>query len=239
MTDATRGPDDAERPGMDDHLRDLDELVATHDQVTEDRVARAIAAGRASRDVVGRVLLEHYCVAKWITAELPLLVANAPDAYCFTMEQSTHYRHWAERFAGDAGYLAGPGNVQAAVERCRQIGLTDDAIRAYTPLPETIAATCTLLFYLRRSYDEGLAVLGWAGDRVVASGGRATVEGLERHYGVAAAGTIHADADHASVRDLFRLVATTRAVQMRCREAVRNVLSTAACRIHALNRWVE
>jgi hypothetical protein len=228
--------------GVDDYLRDLDALAAAHDRIAEDRVVPAIGAGRASRDVVRRVLLEHYAVGKWITAELPLLVANAPDAYCFTMEDSTHYRHWAQRFAGDAGYLSGPSHVQAAIEWCRQIGLTDEDIRTYTPLPETIAATCTLLFYMRRSYEEGLAVLGWAGDRVTARGpqARTMVEGLERHYGVTGDGAKPADDDNGThPRDLFRAVATTQAVQVRCREAIRNVLLTAACRARAMNRWVE
>ena len=243
----TAYPDDTHRvqhsasQEVDDYLRDLDALGAAHDRVAEDRVAPAIGAGQASRDVVRRVLLEHYAVGKWITAELPLLVANAPDAYCFTMEHSTHYRHWAERLAGETGYLRGPGQVQAVVEWCRQIGLTDDDIRTYTPLPETIAATCTLLFYMRRSYEEGLAVLGWAGDRVTARGrqAKALVEGLERHYGVTMESAVRADDGDHDTRDLFRLVATSRAVQMRCREAIRNVLMTAACRARAMSRWVE
>ena len=247
MSDTIRESEDAVQPttaqGVDAYLRDLDALAAAHDRTAEDRVAPAIGAGRASRDVVRRVLLEHYAVGKWITAELPLLVANAPDAYCFTMEHSTHYRHWAQRFAGEAGYLRGPSPVQAAVGWCRQIGLTDDDIRTYTPLPETIAATCTLLFYMRRSYEEGLAVLGWAGDRVTARGrqARTMVGGLERHYGLTDDGANHADDDdHGThARELFRPVATTQAVQVRCREAIRNVLLTTACRARAMNRWVE
>ena len=37
----------------------------------------------------------------------------------------------------------------------------------------------------------------------------------------------------------FRLVAVTRAVQDRCREAIRNYLLVAETRVRAMNRWVE
>ena len=39
--------------------------------------------------------------------------------------------------------------------------------------------------------------------------------------------------------DLFRMVAETRAVQDRCREAIRNYLLVAESRVRAMNRWVE
>src|SRR5437773_12489945 len=69
---------------------------------------------------------------------------------------------------------------------CHQLGLSDDDIRAYRPLPETIAMTFTMLYYLRRSYEEGLAVFGYAGERVAAGRGYAKTlyEGLGKHYGV-------------------------------------------------------
>ena len=197
-----------------ERLPDLDALVAAHDADTQDRLGPAIAAGRASHDVERRAALERYAVAKWTTAELPLLIANAPDVYRFTMEDSTHYRHWAERFASQAGYLREPNHVQAALDACRALSLDDAAIRAYVPLPETIAMTCTVLFYLRRSYEEGLAVLAYGGDRI----------GLP--------------ADPEAV-GLVGLVATTPAARARCRDALRNVLATVACRVRAMNRWVE
>ena len=242
----TAEPDDTQRVqaptarAKDDYVRELDALLAEHDRTIEDRVTPAIGAGRASRDVVQRVLLEHHAVGKWLTSELPLMVANAPDVYAFTMEHSRHYRHWAQRLAGATGYLDGPGQVRAVVEWCRQMGLRDDDIRRYTPLPETIAATCTLLFYLRRSYEEGSAVLGWAADRITGRGMQlhALIDGLARHYGIAAKRADGDDHDP-EARELFRQVATTPAAQARCREAIRNVLLTAACRARAMNRWVE
>src|SRR5437870_7261925 len=89
-----------------------------------------------------------------MTPEFALLVANAPDAYAFTMDASQHYHHWAQNLADEAGYLRDPNHVQMKVAFCHQLGLTDDDVRAYRPLPETIAMTFTMLYYIRRSYED-------------------------------------------------------------------------------------
>jgi pyrroloquinoline quinone (PQQ) biosynthesis protein C len=180
-----------------------------------------------------------------MTPEFPVLIANAPDVYSFTMDESSHYRHWARNFADEAGYLGHPNHVAMKVEWCRQMGLSDDDVRAYTPIPETIAMACTMLFYVRRSYEEGLAVFGYAGERVAAASGHAKTmyDGLKTHYGIAVRNFevhTHAEPEHgATAAELFRRVAITRHVQDRCREAVRNVVLTAECRVRAMNRWVE
>ena len=200
-----------------------------------DEVAGAIAAGRASTDVVRRYLLEAYRVSAWTTSELPLLIANAPDGYSFTMDDSTHYRAWSDRFAAVAGY-AGPSNsVQETLGWCRQLGVDDAEVRRYAPLPETIAMTCTLLFYVRRSYEEGVAVLAHRDAPVVGVPANAR-DGLARHYGIAVDATPPAREVDATA--LLASIATTAAVQERCRLAVRNVVATVDCRRRAMNRWV-
>ena len=109
----------------------------------------------------------------------------------------------------------------------------------------TIAMTFTMLYYIRRSYEEGLAVFGYAGERVAAGSGYAKTlyEGLRQHYGLPVKNfEVHAYAEpeHGDkAADIFRLVATTRAVQERCREAIRNYLLVAEARVRAMNRWVE
>jgi pyrroloquinoline quinone (PQQ) biosynthesis protein C len=230
---------------VDEYLADLDRLIATHDAFRQDRVIPAIGKGTASREVVQRLALEFYYLGKWMTPEFALLIANAPDAYAFTMDASQHYHHWAQNFADEAGYLRDPNHVQMKVEFCRLLGLGDDDVRRYTPLPETIAMTFTMLYYIRRSYEEGLAVFGYAGERVAAGSGyaRTLYEGLAKHYGVTVRNfEVHAYAepDHGDkAADVFRLVATTRIVQDRCREAIRNYLLVAETRVRAMNRWVE
>ena len=124
------------------------------------------------------------------------------------------------------------------------MGITAEELERYTPLPETIAVTFTMLYYVRRTYEEGLAVFGHAGERVAAGSGYATTlyEGLKQHYGVQVKNfEVHAYAepDHGDkAADVFRLVAVTRSVQDRCREAIRNYLLVAETRVRAMNRWV-
>ena len=229
---------------VDEYLADLDRLIAAHDPLRQDKVIPAICNGTASREVVQRAALEYYYLGKWMTPEFALLVANAPDTYAFTMEASAHYHHWVRNFADETGYLRDPNHVQMKIESCRQLGLTDDDIRDYRPLPETIATTFTMLYYARRSYEEGIAVLGYVGEQVAGSGYPKTFfDGLERHYGVrmrAFEGHPYAETHHGDrAAGLFRLVATTRAVQERCREAIRNCILVAETRVRAMNRWVE
>jgi pyrroloquinoline quinone (PQQ) biosynthesis protein C len=242
MSEAPAVPRAARPPlPVDAYLAELDALIAAQNPFARDRVIPAIGAGRASREVVRRVALEYYYLGRWMTPEFALLIANAPDGYAFTMEHSRHYHHWARNFADEAGYLRDPNHVQMKVEFCHQLGLGDDDIRGYTPLPETIAMTFTMLYYVRRSYEEGLAVFGYAGERVAAGSGYATTlyEGLRTHYGVAVKNlAVHAHAEPQAA-DLFRLVAVTRAVQDRCRDAIRNYLLVADARVRAMNRWVE
>jgi hypothetical protein len=101
-----------------------------------------------------------------------------------------------------------------------------------------------MLYYVRRSYEEGLAVFGYAGVRVAAGSGyaRTLYQGLAQHYGVRVTSfEVHASAegDHAArAAALVREVATTRSVQDRCREAIRNSLLVAETRVRAMNRWV-
>lgn len=251
MTDATRefrtiaaGRALSAMP-VDDYLAELDQLIATHNYFTQDKVVPAIGRGAASREVVERVALEFYYLGRWMTPEFAVLIANSPDAYAFTMEDSVHYHHWAQNFADESGYLGDPNHVQMKVDFCHQLGLTDDDIRTYQPLPDTVAMTCTMLFYVRRSYEEGLAVFGYAGERVAAGSGYAKTlyEGLATHYGVGVKNfEVHAYAepDHGQkAADLFRLVAGSRSVQDRCRDAIRNYLLVAEARVRTMNRWVE
>jgi len=126
------GPDDSD-------LEEFDRVVAARDPSMHDQVGPAIVAGRAPAAVVRRVALEDYHAARWVAPELALLVANAPDAYAFTIDHTRHYRHWAERFAGLTGFGDGAGELARRLARCRDVGLGDDDVRAYQPIPETIA----------------------------------------------------------------------------------------------------
>jgi pyrroloquinoline quinone (PQQ) biosynthesis protein C len=210
---------------VDDYLRDLDQMIASICQ-TRDKLVPAIAAGTASRDVIRRLAMEFY-------------------AYALTMEHSEHYAHWCQNFADEAGYLRDPNHVLMKWEWCQMMGITAEELQAYTPLPETIAITFTMLYYVRRTYEEGLAVFGYAGERLAAKSGyaKALYEGLRDHYGLTVKNfEVHAYAepDHGDKAEaLFRKVAITANIQRRCREAIRNSMLVRDARTQALNRWVE
>lgn len=230
----------AEALPVEDYLRELDALIDAHDPGAIDRVLPAIATGRAPREVVRRVALEHYCVAKWMTPDVAVLIANAPDVYRFTMDDSVHYRYWARRFVAATGYLGGPSQVDTALDWCRRLGADDDAVRRHTPLPETIAMTFTVLFSVRRSYEEGVAVVGYASERLARRSDpvRKLADGLASHYGVGTAAPGDVPIDGPSAAELLRPLVTTRAVQERCLDAIRKFVLTAECRAGAMNRWI-
>ncbi|MGH7819939.1 MAG: iron-containing redox enzyme family protein [Candidatus Binatia bacterium] len=161
------------------------------------------------------------------------------------LEAILAYAHWAQNFADESGYLGDPNHVDMKVEFCKQAGCTEDEIAGYVPLPETIGMVFTHNYYIRRSYEEGLATLGFAGERLAAKSGYAKTlyEGLRDHYGLDVRNFkthAYAEGDHGEMAEqLFRKVATSAYVQRRCREAVRNVTLTKRARVLALNRWVE
>jgi hypothetical protein len=98
---------------------------------------------------------------------------------------------------------------------------------------------------LDRSYEEGLAVFGFAGERLAAESGYAKTmyEGLKRHYGLEVKNfEVHAYAEPDrgdKAEALFRKVAITASVQQRCREAIRNTMLLRDTRSRALNRLLD
>jgi pyrroloquinoline quinone (PQQ) biosynthesis protein C len=195
--------------------------------------------------VVKRYALELYYLGKWMTPDFALLIANAPDSDRLTMDHSEHYAHWSQNFADETGYLRDPNHVLMKVEYCHQLGIRDEEIAAYAPMPETIGSVFTLLYYLRRSYEEGLAALGYARERIAGRSGYAKTlyEGMRKHYGVTVQNLkVHAYAEQEhgdKARELLAKVAITRSVQERCRRAVEHTILTNEMRTHALNRWLE
>jgi pyrroloquinoline quinone (PQQ) biosynthesis protein C len=235
---------DEARP-IDDYLRELDESIAATMAGVKDRLTPAVGAGKAPRELIRKLALEYYFLGKWMTPEFPILISSAPDTYALKLDRSEHYLHWAQNFADEAGFLGDPNHVDMKVEFCLQVGCTEDDILNYVPLPETIGVVFTHNYYVRRSYEEGLATLGFAGERLAARSGYAKTlyEGLRDHYGYDVRNFkthAYAEGDHgAKAEELFRKVATTAYVQRRCREAVRNVTLVKRARVVAMNRWVE
>ena len=91
-----------------------------------------------------RYAKELYYLGVWMTPEFALLVANAPHG-----ERVDHGKGWStmpilcQNFADEAGFLRDPNYVPMKVEHCHQLGITDDELRAYVPMPETIGSIYT------------------------------------------------------------------------------------------------
>jgi len=225
---------------MDDLQRVLEESMTVKNEVWP-----AVADGRLAEDSLKRLCKEYYFLGRWFTAEFGSLVANAPDVDSLTLEDSEHFIHWTQNLADETGFLGDRNHVGMKVDWAHQLGITDQELDEFVPMPETIGMVFTSLYYMRRSYEEGLAAFGWAGERWAASTGYAKMmyEGMRDHYDLDVENfKVHAYAeeDHGDKADyLLRQVATTAGMQRRIRRAVRHVASTRNGRTAALNRWLD
>lgn len=230
---------------VDAFLAELDAFIEEHSPYRQNRVIPAIGEGRASLDVVKRYAMELYYLGLWMTPEFTLLIANSPDADAFRLEDSEHYHHWVQNFADETGFLRDPNHVVMKVDYTRAFGISDDELRAYVPMPETIGSVYTLLYYCRRSYEEALAALGYARERAAGMSGYAKTlyEGLDKHYGVKVQNLevhAYAEAEHGDkALELMQRVCITADVQRRVRRAVQHTILTNEWRTFALNRWLE
>ena len=230
---------------VDEFLAELDSFIEAHSPYRQNRVIPAIGAGHADLSIVRRYAMELYYLGVWMTPEFALLIANAPDTDAFTLDESEHYHHWAQNFADECGYLRDPNHVLMKVEYTRAFAVSDDELRAYVPMPETIGSVYTLLYYCRRSYEEALGALGYARERAAGLSGYAKTlyEGLATHYGVRVKDLeVHAYAEEEhgdKALELMRRVCTTAHAQRRVRQAVQHTILTNEWRTFALNRWLE
>src|SRR5262245_66651289 len=230
---------------VDEFLGELDAFIEAHSPYTQNKVVPAIGAGKASIEVVKRYAKELYYLGLWMTPEFPLLIANAPDTDAFVMDDSEHYAHWAQNFADETGYLRDPNHVLMKVEYTRALGIPDEEVKAYVPMPETIGSVFAMLYYVRRSYEEGLAAFGYARERVAGMSGYAKTlyEGLAKFYGVRVKDLeVHADAEEQhgdKALELMQRVCITAHVQRRVRQAVEHTILTNEWRTGALNRWLK
>jgi pyrroloquinoline quinone (PQQ) biosynthesis protein C len=212
---------------------------------TKNLLWERVADGTLSVDYVKRFCKEYYFLGKWYTAEFGSLVSNAPDVDALQLDTSEHFAHWVQNLADETGFAGDRNHVDMKVEWAHLMGITDEELLSYRPIPETIGLVFTSCFYMRRSYEEGLAAFGWAGERFAASTGYAKLmyEGLRDHYGVDVENfKVHAyaEAGHGDAADhLLRQVAQTAGQQRRIRRAVEHCFMVRNARAVALNRWLD
>jgi pyrroloquinoline quinone (PQQ) biosynthesis protein C len=211
----------------------------------KNRVWERVADGTLSLELLRRLCKEYYYLGKWYTSEFGSLVANAPDCDALDLQTSEHFQHWLQNLADETGYTGDRNHVDMKVDWARAMGIGDDELLGYRPMPETVGSVFTTLYYMRRSYEEGLAAFGWAGERFAASTNYAKMmyEGMRDHYGLEIENfRVHAYAeeDHGQAADfLLRQVVLTAGQQRRVRRAIEHVLLCRNARTAALNRWLE
>jgi pyrroloquinoline quinone (PQQ) biosynthesis protein C len=234
----------AEALPVDEFMNGLEALqvaIATAKNLIWERVAD----GTLSEELLRRLCKEYYFLGKWYTTEFGSLVSNAPDTDALDMDSSEHFIHWLQNLADETGFTGDRNHVDMKVDWARQLRISDDELVGYRAMPETIGSVFTSLYYMRRSYEEGLAAFGWAGERFAASTGYATkmYEGLRDHYGMEVENfKVHAYAepDHGDkAHYLLREVAVTADQQRRVARAVEHVLVCRNARTVALNRWLD
>lgn len=229
---------------VDEFMAELEALQAEL-VPTRNRVWEAVADGTLSLEYLKRFCKEYYFLGVWYTAEFGSLVSNAPDTDALSLDESEHFVHWVQNLADETGFAGDRNHVDMKVEWARMLELSDHELTSYRPLPETIGMVFTSLYYMRRSYEEGLAAFGWAGERFAASTGYAKMmyEGMRDHYGLDVENfRVHAYAeeDHGDAADyLLRKVAVTASQQHRIRRAVEHVFILRNARAEALNRWLD
>jgi pyrroloquinoline quinone (PQQ) biosynthesis protein C len=228
-------------PEFMDGLEALQAEIATE----KNQVWERVADGTLSMELLKRLAKEYYFLGKWYTTEFGSIVSNAPDVDALDLATSEHFQHWLQNLADETGFAGDQNHVDMKIAWARMLGITDDELLSYRAMPESIGSVFTTLFYMRRSYEEGLAAFGWAGERFAASTDYAKkmYEGMRQHYGIEVENfRVHAYAeeDHGDAADYrLRQVATSAGQQRRIRRAVEHVLVCRNARTAALNRWLD
>jgi len=229
---------------VDEYMASLEALqaeVATEKNLVWERVAD----GTLSEDLLKRLAKEYYFLGKWYTTEFGTLTSLAPDVDSLQLGTSQHFHHWLQNLADETGYTGDENHVDMKINWARQLGISDAELLSYRAMPESVGSVFTTLYYMRRSYEEGLAAFGWAGERFAASTNYAKMmyEGMRDHYGIEVENfKVHAYAeeDHGRMADnLLRQVVTTPGQQRRVRRAIEHVLVCRNARTTALNRWLD
>lgn len=223
------------------------ELTAMQKEIchTKNLVWERVADGTLHLDYLKRLAMEYHVRGRYYTTEFGTLASLAPDGDAISLSHTEHFEHWLQNLADETGYTGDKNHVDMKVTWAHQLGITDEELDSYRPIPETIGAVFTTMYYMRRSYEEGLAAFGWAGERFAAGTGYAKMmyEGLRDHYGMEVenfAVHAYAEVDHGDAADyLLRQMVLTGDQQRRVRRAVENVFLCREARTVALNRWLD
>ena len=130
---------------VDEFMAELEALQAR----ARDRRRTGCGSGwptaRCSLEYLKRFCKEYYFLGVWYTSEFGSLVSNAPDIDALRIGDSEHFDHWIQNLADETGFAGDRNHVDMKVEWARMLGISDEELLAYPPLPETIGVVFTSL----------------------------------------------------------------------------------------------
>jgi len=126
----------------------MEKLETTQREIAtaKNLVWERVADGTLSMEFLKRFAKEYYFLGKWFTSEFGSIVSNAVDIDALDLGSSQHFLHWLQNLADETGYTGDHNHVDMKVEWARQLGVTDDELLNYRPMPESIGAVFTTLY---------------------------------------------------------------------------------------------
>ena len=151
FTDIRSGAGADAAPGLpvDEFMEKL-ETTQREIATAKNLVWERVADGTLSIELLKRFAKEYYFLGKWFTSEFGSIVSNAVDIDALDLGSSQHFLHWLQNLADETGYTGDHNHVDMKVEWARQLGVTDDELLNYRPMPESVGAVFTTLYYMRR-----------------------------------------------------------------------------------------
>src|SRR5438105_738813 len=120
---------------VDEFMADLEALQASV-ATAKNEVWPKVADGTLSMDLLKRLCKEYYFLGVHYTKEFGSIVSNAPDTEALQMERSEHFHHWLQNLADETGFTGDRNHVDMKVEWAHQLGIGDDELLGYVPMPE-------------------------------------------------------------------------------------------------------
>ena len=141
-----RGGTDREAKPVEEFMAELEAIQATVCAHAQPRVGarrrrHAVArvpASASARSTTSSASGTRRSSARWWPTR--------PTPTPLDLEASEHFSHWIQNLADETGYAGDRNHVDMKVEWARMLGISDEELAAYVPMPETLGmvlGSCT------------------------------------------------------------------------------------------------
>jgi len=159
------------------------------------------------------------------------------------------YKALGRNLAGEMGYIREAEHYQLYLQFLDGLGVSEEEVRAWLPLPSTLGAAAAMGYFCRSSFEEGLGAFGLAVEMQVpgrAAGAQVIYEALRDHYGLDRATLefyeIHVEAEDEHGDNAMKAVewfAQTAQQQARVRRAFRWSVLAHSAMIEGFDRLLD